>query len=89
MVMGGEGDTGTRPPIMPSEARETMHLMLALYLNVFILLAQAFLRVSYLQAWAPTQTEPAFLVAQGSVFLLFVDLTILTAMKFPPVAVTV
>jgi len=38
-----------------------------------------------LKAWAPTQTEPAFLVAQGLAFLLFLVLTILTTAKFRPV----
>jgi len=63
----------------------TVTAILSLYLNVFVLLVQAFLKIPLLKAWAPTQTEPAFLVAQGSAFLLFFVLTILTTVKFQPV----
>ena len=46
--------------------------MLALYLNVFVLLAQLFLRLPALVAAAPTQKEPPFLVTQLLVLALFV-----------------
>ncbi len=36
----------------------------ALYLNVFVLIVQAFLKVPALKAMAPTQSEPPFLIAQ-------------------------
>jgi hypothetical protein len=45
--------------------------VLALYLNVFILLAQLFLRLPALIAAAPTQKEPPFLVTQLVVLTLF------------------
>ena len=45
--------------------------VLALYLNVFVLLAQLFLRLPALIAAAPTQKEPPFLVTQLSVLALF------------------
>jgi hypothetical protein len=35
--------------------------LLALYLNVFVCVIQAFQKVSFLQALAPTQSEPPFL----------------------------
>jgi hypothetical protein len=63
----------------------TVAAALSLYLNVFVLIVQAFLKIPLLKEWAPTQTEPAFLVAQGSAFLLFLVLTILTTVKFRPV----
>jgi hypothetical protein len=63
----------------------TVAAALSLYLNVFVLMVQAFLKIPLLKEWAPTQTEPAFLVAQGSAFLLFLVLTILTTLKFRPV----
>jgi hypothetical protein len=63
----------------------TVTATLALYLNVFVLIVQSFLKVPLLRAWAPTQTEPAFLVAQGAAFLLFLALTVLTTAKFRPV----
>ncbi len=46
--------------------------MLALYLNVFVLLAQLFLRVPALIAAAPTQKDPPFVVTQLIVLALFV-----------------
>jgi len=46
--------------------------MLALYLNVFVLLAQLFLRLPALMAAAPTQKEPPFLLTQLLVLALFV-----------------
>jgi hypothetical protein len=49
---------------------------LALYLNVFVAVVQAFEKVSFLNAMAPTQTEPAFVVAQGVILALIATLTI-------------
>ena len=46
--------------------------VLALYLNVFVLLAQLFLRLPALIALAPTQKEPPFLLTQTLVLALFV-----------------
>jgi len=43
----------------------------ALYLNVFVLVAQLFLKVPALKALAPTQREPPFAVAQLVVLVLF------------------
>jgi hypothetical protein len=54
----------------------------ALYLNVFVLIVQAFLKVPALNALAPTQKKPPFLVAQFVVLLVFVGLTILAAKRF-------
>jgi hypothetical protein len=62
----------------------TVTVVLSLYLNVFVLLVQSFMKVPLLKAWAPTQTEPAFLVAQGAAFALFLVLTILTTVRFRP-----
>lgn len=46
--------------------------VLALYLNVFVLLAQLFLRLPALINAAPTQREPPFLLTQLVVLALFV-----------------
>lgn len=46
--------------------------VVALYLNVFVLIVQAFRRVPALAAMAPTQSEPPFLVTQLVVMALFV-----------------
>ncbi len=55
---------------------------LALYLNVFVGVVQAFLKVSALHALAPHQTEPPFLVAQLAVLALFIVLAVLAARRF-------
>ena len=44
---------------------------LALYLNVFVGVVQAFQKLSFLKPLAPTQSEPPFLIAQTIVLVLF------------------
>ena len=56
--------------------------MIALYLNVFVLIAQLFQKVPALRAMAPTQSEPPFLVAQLVAMGFFVVLTIVVAKRF-------
>jgi hypothetical protein len=56
----------------------------ALYLNVFVGVAQAFQKVAFLKPLAPTQSEPAFFVTQIAVLLLFILLGITAARKFHP-----
>jgi hypothetical protein len=58
--------------------------VLALYLNVFVLVVQAFLKIPFLKALAPTQAEPPFAIAQGVVLLAFVALGILAVKSFHP-----
>lgn len=55
---------------------------MALYLNVFVLVAQLFMKVPSLKAAAPTQSEPPFLVAQIAVLVIFIVITIFAAKKF-------
>jgi hypothetical protein len=55
---------------------------LALYLNVLVLVVQAFEKVPALKALAPTQKEPPFVVAQLVVLALFVALTIFAVKRF-------
>jgi uncharacterized protein YggT (Ycf19 family) len=55
--------------------------MLALYLNVFILIVQLFMKVPALRALAPTQTEGPFKLTQLVVLTAFVVLTILASIK--------
>jgi len=55
---------------------------IALYLNVFVLVVQAFEKVPALKAMAPTQSEPPFLVAQLVVLALFIALTVLALKGF-------
>ena len=55
---------------------------LALYLNCFVAVIQAFAKVPALHALAPTQKEPPFLVAQLIVLAVFIWLTILASKRF-------
>jgi len=55
---------------------------IALYLNVFVAVVQAFEKVPSLKAMAPTQSEPPFLLAQLIVLVLFIGLTVVAARKF-------
>ena len=54
----------------------------ALYLNVFVLIAQMFLKQPALSALAPTQSGPPFLVTQLLVLALFIALAIAATIRF-------
>jgi len=54
----------------------------ALYLNVFVGVAQAFQKVPALAAMAPRQNEPPFVVAQLVVLALFIGLTVVATKRF-------
>jgi hypothetical protein len=56
--------------------------VLALYLNVFVLVAQIFLKVPAVHALAPTGKEPPFLVVQLIVMAVFVVLGVFAVKKF-------
>jgi hypothetical protein len=56
--------------------------LIALYFNVFVLVAQMFQKIPALKMLAPTQTEGPFKVTQLLVLLLFVLLTVCAAAKF-------
>ena len=56
----------------------------SLYLNVFVLVVQSFVKVSALNALAPTQTEPPFAVTQAAVLAIFVLITLIAVIKFQP-----
>ena len=55
---------------------------IALYLNVFVLVVQAFGKIAPLKALAPKQTEPPFAIAQVAVLVLFVVLTVFATKRF-------
>ena len=69
---------GTAGPIYAATA------VLALYLNVFVLVVQLFLKVPVFNALAPTQSEPPFAAMQGFVFLAFAFLGYKAAVKQRP-----
>src|SRR6266498_2761577 len=58
--------------------------VVALYLNVFVGIVQAFLKVPALHAMAPTQTEPPFKLTQLVVLAIFILLGIVAAIRFRP-----
>jgi hypothetical protein len=61
--------------------------VMALYLNVFVGVVQAFQKLPFFQTLAPTQSEPPFLVAQAAVLALFVVCGIMAVKKFHPEAI--
>jgi hypothetical protein len=62
----------------------------SLYFNVFVLVVQSFVKVSALNALAPTQTEPPFAITQAVVLAIFILIAIIAVSKFrPPEAVRV
>ena len=54
----------------------------ALYLNIFVLVVQLFLKVPALKAIAPTQKEPPFVIAQIAVLVLFGVLAARATIRF-------
>ena len=58
--------------------------VLALYLNVFVLVVQLFLKVSFLNRLAPTQSEAPFVIAQLIVLALFIVLGVRAVKRFHP-----
>ena len=59
-------------------------IVISLYLLVFVAVAQAFLKVPFLNAYAPTGSEPPFAIAQGIVFLIFAGLGLAAVRSFHP-----
>ncbi len=60
--------------------------LISLYLNVFVLVIQSFLKVPALHALAPSvpPAEPAFAVVQGIVLVFFVFVIIGAVRRFRP-----
>jgi hypothetical protein len=58
--------------------------VVSLYLNCFVLVVQAFLKIPALHALAPQGTEPAFVLSQGIVLVLFVIAGFLAVRRFHP-----
>ena len=55
---------------------------LALYLNFFVGVVQAFQKIPALQIMAPTQAEPPFLIAQTTVMIAFIALGYFSVRRF-------
>ena len=60
--------------------------LVALWFNVFVLIVQAFQKIPFLQPLAPTQSEPAFQIAQGAALVVFIAMGIFAVRKFHPPA---
>ena len=58
--------------------------VVALYLNIFVLVAQSFQKIPLLHPLAPTGSEPPFLTAEGALLAIFVVLGIVAVLKFHP-----
>ena len=58
--------------------------VICLYFNLFVLVVQAFEKITALHALAPTQSEPPFKLAQLVVLLVSALLAIVAAIRFHP-----
>lgn len=58
--------------------------VVALYLNFFVGVVQAFQKVGRLRLLAPTQTEPPFALTQAAVLLFFLVLGVIALRRFRP-----
>jgi len=56
----------------------------SLYLNVFVLVVQLFLKVPALHSLAPKGSEPPFAIAQGIVLVAFIALGVFALRRFRP-----
>jgi hypothetical protein len=56
--------------------------MLALWFNVFVLIAQGFQKVALLNVYAPTGAEPPFAIAQGIVLVFFIGMIVVGIRRF-------
>jgi hypothetical protein len=56
----------------------------SLYLNVFVLVVQSFVKVSALNALAPTQSEPPFAITQAVALAIFILIALIAVVKFRP-----
>jgi hypothetical protein len=58
--------------------------VIALYLNVFVLIVQAFQKIQPLKDLAPTQSEPPFTLTQGVVLVVFIVVGVVATIRFHP-----
>ena len=58
--------------------------VVSLYLNVFVLVVQSFVKVPALNGLAPMQTEPPFAVTQAAVLAIFIMIALIAVIRFHP-----
>ena len=58
--------------------------VIAFYLNAFVAVVQAFLKLAPLQVLAPTQSEPPFQAAQGALLIVVIAMGTLAVRKYHP-----
>jgi len=58
--------------------------LVALYFNVFVAVVQAFQKVPFLNALAPTQSDPPFVIAQLVVLVAFIAIGFAAVRAFHP-----
>jgi hypothetical protein len=54
---------------------------IALYFNVFVLIAQSFAKIPALKELAPTQSDPPFAIAQSIVLVIFITLGVMATQR--------
>jgi hypothetical protein len=62
----------------------TITAVLALYLNVFVGIVQGFQKIPFLNAFAPTGTEPPFAIAQGLALIAFIAAGVIAVRRPTP-----
>jgi len=67
----------------PWRAAYIVTIVLAVYLNAFVAVTQAFLKIGFLHAFAPTGKEPPFLIAQLLTLALFVLIGVMAFRHLP------
>jgi len=68
----------------PWRAAYVVGAVVSLYLNMFVLVAQAFLKIPSLHQLAPKGSEPTFVLAQGALLVLFIVIGTLAFKRFRP-----
>ena len=58
-------------------------MVLAVYFNAFVTVAQAFLKIRFLHAFAPTNKEPPFVAAQLVTLVVFIAIGVKAFRRFP------
>jgi uncharacterized membrane protein YfcA len=58
--------------------------LVALYLNVFVGVVQAFQKVPFLNSLAPQGSEPPFIIAQAIVLVAFIAIGVVALRSFHP-----